>query len=33
MIIKKFENFRGGFRSGTTDLGPLKKRVKIIFGK
>jgi hypothetical protein len=28
MIIKKFENFRG-FRSGTTDLGPLKKRVEI----
>ena len=29
MIIKKFENFRSGFRSGTTDLGPLKKRVEI----
>ena len=29
MIIKKFENFRGGYKSGTTDLGPLQKKVEI----
>ena len=29
MIIKKFESFRGGFRSGTTELGPLQKKVEI----
>jgi len=29
MIIKKFENFRAGFRSGTTELGPVQKKVEI----
>lgn len=30
MIIKTFENFRGGYRSRrTTDLGPVQKKVEI----